>query len=151
MKKLFILFFFITLSCSNNKVVNNHGFGALELKADKINISKTNKNDVINVIGKPSTISLFDENIWFYIQRENINQSVFKLGKSKINKNTILEISFDKYGIVKEKKIYNLNDMKNLKTVKDTTEKTFQNTSYFGKVLKSMKQKIESPKTNKKR
>ena len=49
MKKLFILFFFITLSCSNNKVVNNHGFGALELKADKINISKTNKNDVRNI------------------------------------------------------------------------------------------------------
>ena len=101
MKKIYILLFLITIGCSNNKVVKNHGIIGLELKNDKIHISKTNKNDVLKIIGNPSTISLFDENIWFYFERAKVNQSIIKLGKSKINKNNILEIAFDNYGIVK--------------------------------------------------
>ena len=80
MKKIIFIIFLLTVSCSNNKVVNNHGLNALELKNDKIIISRTNKNDIIKIVGKPSTVSLFDENLWYYIQRE-VNQSIFKLGK----------------------------------------------------------------------
>ena len=81
MKKIIFIIFLLTVSCSNNKVVNNHGLNALELKNDKIIISRTNKNDIIKIDWKPSTVSLFDENLWYYIQREKVNQSVFKLGK----------------------------------------------------------------------
>ena len=70
MKKIIFIIFLLTVICSNNKVVNNHGLNALELKNDKIIISRTNKNDIIKIVGKPSTVSLFDENLWYYIQRE---------------------------------------------------------------------------------
>ena len=36
-----------TISCSNNKVVNNHGFSNLENKSNKIEVSKSNINDVL--------------------------------------------------------------------------------------------------------
>ena len=78
-------------------------------------------NDVLRIIGRPSTVSLFNENSWFYIQREKINQSVFKLGKSKIQKNNILEITFNNYGIVESKKLYDLDDMNDIKIVKNIT------------------------------
>ena len=123
MKKLLIIIFLLTLSCSNNKVVKNHGITGLELKTNKIEVLKSNKNDVLEIIGKPSTVSLFDENSWLYIQRETINQSVFKLGKSKIKKNNILEIVFNKHGLVESKKLYNLEDMNDIKIVKNTTKK----------------------------
>ena len=80
MKILILLLFLLTTSCTNNKVVNSHGSTAISLKSNKIEILKSNKNDVINILGKPSTISVFDQNLWFYIQREKVNQSVFKLG-----------------------------------------------------------------------
>ena len=70
MKKILILIFLLTISCSNNKVVKTHGVNALEKKINKIEVSKTNKNDILNTIGRPSTISLFDKNLWFYIERE---------------------------------------------------------------------------------
>ena len=95
MKKLLIVIFLLTISCTNNKVVKNHGLTALEIKANKIKLLKSNKNDVLNIIGKPSTVSLFDENSWFFIGREKVNQSVFKLGKSKIEKNNVLEVTFN--------------------------------------------------------
>ena len=148
MKKLFIIIFVLTLSCSNNKVVKNHGITALELKTHKVKVLKSNKNDVLKIIGKPSTVSLFDENSWIYIQRETINQSVLKLGKSKIQKNNVLEIIFNKYGLVESKKLYNLDDMNDIKIVKNTTNKKYDDSSPFSKLIKSLEQKVNSPKAS---
>tara|TARA_X000000368_G_scaffold386875_1_gene347129 strand:+ start:498 stop:956 length:459 start_codon:yes stop_codon:yes gene_type:complete len=151
MKKLLIIIFLLTISCSNNKVVKNHGLNALELKANKIEISKTNKNDILGILGKPSTVSLFDENLWVYIQTEKVNQSVFKLGKSKINLNNVLEIHFNNHGIVNNKKLYKVEDMNDLKAVKNITEIEYNKSSSIGKLFKSIEQKINSPTRNKKR
>ena len=146
MKKIIIFIFLITISCSNNKVVKNHGIIALEKKSDEILPSKSNKNDVLDILGKPSTISLFDKNSWFYMESEKVNQSLFKLGKSKIQKNNVLLISFNDYGIVDTKKIYTIKDMKKLNIVKNTTVKKYDETSFAGKLLKSLDQKINAPK-----
>ena len=150
MKKILIIIFLLTISCSNNKVVRNNGLVALEIKANKIEVSKANKNDVLTIIGKPSTTSLFDDNIWFYIQREKVNQSVIKLGKSKINKNNVLEINFDNYGVVSQKKLYVLDNMNNLKIDKNVTNKKYDNQSSIGKLLKSLEQKVNAPKNSRK-
>ena len=151
MKKYIFLLFLITIGCSNNKVVYNHGLLAIEAKSDKIEISKTNKNDVLKIFGKPSTISLFDDNLWFYIQRVKKNQSIIKLGNTKITSNKVLEIKFNSYGLVEKKKLYLVEDMNELKKVKKVTTKEFETTSKLGKLLKSLEQKINSPKTNKKK
>ncbi len=151
MKKYIFLLFLITIGCSNNKVVYNHGLLAIEAKSDKIEISKTNKKDVLKIFGKPSTISLFDDNLWFYIQRVKKNQSLIKLGNTKITSNKVLEIKFNSYGLVENKKLYLIEDMNELKKVKKVTTKEFETTSKLGKLLKSLEQKINSPKTNKKK
>mgnify|MGYP001446564491 CR=1 FL=1 len=151
MKKFILIIFLLTLSCSNNKVVNNHGFTALEVKLNKIKLSETNKNDILTTIGKPSTVSLFDENIWFYIEREKITQSFIKLGKTKIKKNNILEIKFNNYGIVESKKFYQVDNMNDLKSVKKITEKSYDNDVYLGKLLKSVIQKANAPKSTRKK
>tara|TARA_B100000242_G_C42816270_1_gene379422 strand:- start:146 stop:601 length:456 start_codon:yes stop_codon:yes gene_type:complete len=151
MKKILVIIFLITTSCSNNKVVNNHGINAIELKEKKIEINISNKEDVLNIIGYPSSISIFDENSWIYIERELINQSVLKLGRTKLEKNHILEVTFNNSGVVKNKKFYDLNDMNDLETVKETTTKKYETGSKLGKLIKSLEQKINSPKKNRKR
>ena len=150
MKKILLFIFIIISACTNNKVVNNHGIIALEAKSNKIEISKTNKNDVLSIIGKPSSVSMFDENLWFYFERENQNQSVFKLGKSKIVKNNVLEVSFDKYGIVTSKRIYNIDDMNKIDIEKKITKKDYDKSSFIVKSLNSIIQKVNSPVTKKK-
>tara|TARA_B100000282_G_scaffold191525_1_gene139643 strand:- start:358 stop:813 length:456 start_codon:yes stop_codon:yes gene_type:complete len=151
MKKILFIIFLITTSCSNNKVVNNHGINAIELKGKKIEINVSSKEDVLNIIGYPSSISIFDENTWVYIERELVNQSVLKLGKTKLEKNYILEVTFNDTGIVKYKKFYDLNDMNDLEIAKETTNKKFETGSKLGKLIKSLEQKINSPKKNRKR
>ena len=148
MRIFFIFLFLFTLNCSSNKVTNNHGFISLDEKFKKITINKTNKNDVIKVIGPPSSISNFDKNKWFYIERVKTNQSLFKLGIKKINKNNILVIQFNNRGLLQNKKIYNLKDMNDIKYVKNITEKEFKQNDLLFKIFSSLREKVNAPSKN---
>ena len=151
MKKLILIFFLFIISCSSVKVVNNHGLTALENKSNKIELYKTTKKDIIKIIGKPSSVSLFDENYWYFIEREHVNQSMIKLGKSKLEKNNVLELKFNNNNVLISKKLYNIDDMNSLKKDKATTTKAFDDTSKIQKLIKSLEQKINAPKQNRKR
>ena len=70
MKLFFIIAFIFILSCSANKVKNNHGVLSLNNKFNKIVVEKSNSNDILNLLGPPSTKSSFDTNIWIYIERK---------------------------------------------------------------------------------
>ena len=145
-----LLFFFLLLitNCSSNKVSNNHGFSSLDTKFEKIIVNKTNKNDILKIIGPPSSISDFDKNKWFYIQRMKQNQSLFKLGIKKIKKNNILIIEFNNRGILVKKKILDLNNMNDIKYVKDITEKEFKQNDILFKVFSSLREKANAPARN---
>tara|TARA_B100001029_G_C14684408_1_gene246381 strand:+ start:44 stop:505 length:462 start_codon:yes stop_codon:yes gene_type:complete len=145
MKILFIFLLLVTLSCSTNKVSDNHGFISLQEKFEKITINQTNKNDILKVIGPPSSISNFDNNKWFYIQRNKTNQSLLKLGIKKIDKNNILIVEFNNKGILSDKKILNLDNMNDIKLVKEVTEKDFKKNDAMYKIFSSVREKINAP------
>ena len=150
MKILFILLFLFTLNCTTNKVSKNHGFKLLEQRFDKIIINQTNKNDIISIIGPPSTKSDFNENIWFYIERRKTNQSLIKLGIKKIEKNNILMVEFNDRGILKNKKLFDLNNMNDIKYVKSITQKEFKNNNFIYNIFTSIREKINAPSRTKK-
>ena len=143
---IFLLLF--TLNCSSNKVRNNHGFISLQAKFEKITINQTNKNDILNIIGPPSSVSNFDKNKWFYIQRSKTNQSLFKLGIKKIDKNNILIVQFNNKGILEDKRILNFNDMNDVNYVKNITEKEFKQNDVLFKIFSSLREKANAPSRN---
>ncbi len=144
MRILFILLFLFTFNCSSERMTNNHGFSSLQVKFEKIKINKSNKNDILNIIGPPSTISSFDKNKWFYIQRSQTNQSLLKLGVKKINKNNILVITFNNKGILKDKAILDMENMNELKFVKETTNKQFKQNDFLFKLFSSFREKANA-------
>jgi len=148
MKLFLILLFLLTLNCSSNKISVNHGFLSLQEKYERISINNNNKNDIIEIIGPPSTVSNFDKNKWFYIQRIKTNQSILKLGIKKIKKNNILIVIFNDRGILKDKKILNINDMNDIKYVKDITEKNFKQNDILYKIFSSLREKADAPNRN---
>ena len=145
MRLLLLLIVFFITACSSNKVSKNHGFISLENKLENIVINKSNKNDIIEVIGHPSSISKFNPNKWFYIERKQTNQSLFKLGIKKISKNNILVIEFNNKGLVKNKKLVNLNDMNDLKYVKKITTKEFEQDNTIYNIFSSLREKVNAP------
>ena len=150
MKYILILLLLFTLSCSLNKVKNNHGVLSLETKINKIEINKSNKNDIIKIFGPPSTKSTFDNNLWIYIERKKSNRSIFALGNKKITKNNVAVLEINNMGVLKSKKIYNLDNMKKYKFSENTTENTYEKNSYIYGVLTSLREKINAPTRRKK-
>jgi len=148
MRIFFIFLFLFTLNCSPNKVSNNHGFTSLQDKFDKISINKTNKNDILKIIGPPSSISNFNNDKWFYIERMKRNQSLFKLGIKKIQKNDILIVKFNNKGILEYKKILKLNDMNDIEFAKNITEKDYKQNSVLFKIFSSLREKVNAPVKN---
>ena len=145
MKYLYIIILFFVINCSGNKVSNHHGSKLLYSKYDKIQINVTNKNDLIKIIGPPSSISTFNKNKWFYIERVKTNLSIFKLGKQKIKTNNILILEINQYGILENKSIINIDEMNNLKFVKTTTTKDFEDKNLLYDVFSSLREKINAP------
>ena len=136
----------ITVSnCSPKKVVKHHGVPLLEKKQDSLVLNESNKNDVIKILGEPSTKSLFDDKIWFYIERKQTQSELINLGKMEIYKNDVLVVEFDNLGILKDKKLYDIKDMKDIKIAKETTLTVNKNKSFLYDFMSSMRQKINDP------
>ena len=150
MKYILILFLFFTLSCTINKVKNNHGVLAIEKKYNKIAINKSNTNDIIDIFGPPSTKSTFDENIWIYIERKKSNRSIFKLGKQKIDVNYVAVLEINNKGILKKKEIFDLDKMNKYKFSEDSTDSNYSKNSYIYGVLTSLREKINAQTKRKK-
>ena len=143
---LYIIFLSIIVSnCAFKQVVKHHGIPFLEKKQSSLIVNKTNKNEIIKILGNPSTKSKFDNDIWIYIERKQTQSKLSNLGKMKIYKNDILVLEIDKFGILKKKEFFNKDDMKNLKIVKATTESGFKRNNFIYNFMSSMRQKINDP------
>ena len=135
----------IVTNCSIKPVVKHHGVPFLEKKQSQLTINESNKNDIKKILGKPSTRSKFDNDIWIYIERQQTQSKLKNFGKMKIFKNDVLVLEIDNYGILKDKKFYNMNDMKNLELTAATTEDGFKRNSFIYDFMSSMRQKMNDP------
>ena len=145
-KTLYIIFFsLIVTNCSLKPVVKHHGVPFLEKKQSMLIVNKANKNDILKILGNPSTKSKFDNDIWIYIERKQTQSKIKNLGRMKIFKNDVLVLEINDYGILKKKEFYNKDDMKNIKIVEATTEAGFKRNSFIYDFMSSMRQKINDP------
>ena len=135
----------IVSNCSMKKVVNHHGVPSLEKKQNNLQINKTNKNDIIKILGNPSTTSKFDNDVWIYIESKQTQSELKNLGQMSIYKNDVLVLEIDEYGLLKKKDFYNQKDMNNIIGAKDTTGKKFKKNSFLYDFFSSMRQKINDP------
>jgi outer membrane protein assembly factor BamE (lipoprotein component of BamABCDE complex) len=145
-KILYIIFLsLIVTNCSFKPVVKHHGVPFLEKKQSSLVINKTNKNDIMKILGNPSTKSKFDNDVWIYIERKQTQSKLKNFGKMKIYENNILVLDIDNYGVLKKKEFYNKEDMKNIKVVEATTDGGYKRNSFIYDFMSSMRQKINDP------
>ena len=145
MKKILILSIILLANCTINKVVQHHGVHNLEKKQEKLKVNETNKNDIIRLIGPPSTKSTFDNDIFIYIERKTSNSKLSKLGKKKLIKNNVLVLEVDNKGILLAKKFYNKEDMNNINFDENITGMNYTKKSFIYNFLSSVRQKIDDP------
>ena len=144
-----ILLILVATSCSIKEIDKYHGVAFLEKKQKKLSINKSNKNDIIRILGAPSTESILEEDLWIYIENRKSKSSLFKLGKNIVLTSNVLVLEIDKNGILKNKKFYNINDQKKIDFSNDETKMSDKD-SFVYSVLSSLREKIDSPKNKSK-
>ena len=108
-------------------------------------LSNTNKNDIIKILGPPSTKSTFDNDVWIYIERKQIESSVFKLGKEKLIVNNVLVIEINNQGLLVKKDFYDVNKINEYKFSEAKTESIYSKKTFVSEFFSSLKQKIDAP------
>ena len=145
-KYILISFVVILLSnCSLNKVVHHHGVHNLDKKQSKLKINYSNKNDIIKIIGPPSTKSKFDNDIYIYIERKTSSSKLRKLGKKELIINNVLVLEINNQGLLVSKKFYNKDDMREINFDETVTNINYSKKSFVYNFLYSLRQKINDP------
>ena len=113
MKIFFFISIFILISnCSFNLVDDHHGVFYLDKKEKKIKVKESNTNDILSILGEPSTKSTFDNDVWIYIERKITNSHFF--GRRKLIINNVMVLEIDEKGILAKKDFYDIEDMKEI-------------------------------------
>ena len=147
MKKIYLLIIFILISnCSLKKVVKHHGVHNLEKKQTKLKVNQSNKNDIINLIGPPSTKSKFDNDLYIYIERKTSTSKLRKLGKKVLLENNVLILDIDSRGILIAKQFYNKEDMNKILFDKNLTIANHSKRSFIYNFFYTLRQRIDDPR-----
>ena len=144
-KIIYIIIFLLISNCTLNKVIKHHGVHFLEKKHSKLTINKSNKNDIIELLGPPSTSSTFDKDLWIYIERNTSSSKLSKLGKKTLITNNVLLLEIDNRGLLVEKVFLNKENMQNLKFSDDFTKMSLTKRSFVVDFLSSLRQKMNDP------
>ena len=151
MKKIYLFLILIFISnCSLNKTVQHHGVHNLEKKQEKLKINDSNKNDILSIIGPPSTKSTFENDIYIYIERKTSSSKLSKLGKKVLLVNNVLVLDIDKKGVLIKKEFFNKDDMQKLKFDQQETHADHSKRSFIYNFFYTLRQRIDDPRGIKK-
>jgi outer membrane protein assembly factor BamE (lipoprotein component of BamABCDE complex) len=143
---LYTIFLFLLISnCTLNKVTKHHGVHFLEKKQNNLTINTSNKNDIIELLGPPSTKSTFNKDLLIYIERTTSSSKVLKLGKKTLIKNDVLILEINNKGLLSKKIFFNKEDMNNIEFSKNFTEMSYTNQTFLYDFLSSLRQKMNDP------
>ena len=145
MRTLLLITFLLVVNCKFNKVVDSHGVNFLEKKEKELILNSSNKNDIILLLGPPSTKSKFDNDLWIYIESKKTRTTFAKLGKKKIYVNNVLLLEINNRGILAKKELINIENMNDVKFLADETSIAYSKKSFVYDFLSSMRQKINDP------
>ncbi len=129
-------------ACQLQEPNKNHGILFLKNRSDQLQTNTSNKNDVIRLIGQPHTKSISDDETWMYFERVLKKGKYHRLGQNIVKVNNVLLISFDKYGILKNKSLFDKNDIETISFSEEITENNLSKKSFAEKFLQSIKKKM---------
>ena len=151
---LVYIFYFIllfTVSCQKNPVIKGHGVPYLDIKEKKLETNISNTNDVKKVLGSPSTVGMFDNTVWIYIEREITRGKLLRFGQNVLKKNNVLVLNFDDHGILVKKKFYDKKSINKIKFASKETKTINKEKDFIYSFVSSLRKKINDPLSKKSR
>lgn len=83
--------------CSST--LTNHGQVLQESQIKQLTTGSTTKEQARDILGTPSTLSTFQDNIWYYVSEQAESKA---LSPHTLKSRTLLKLTFDEQGILTE-------------------------------------------------
>jgi outer membrane protein assembly factor BamE (lipoprotein component of BamABCDE complex) len=77
--------------------VSNHGYRLDEAALAQIAPGRTTRDEVLQVLGSPSSLTTFDGSVWYYVSQRTERMSFYQ--EDVVNQD-VVSIAFDQYGTV---------------------------------------------------
>lgn len=103
-------------ACSSQMFVRGHVTDLESVEA--IKAGEYTQEDVLALLGTPSTVSTFDERKWYYIGHKSTK---FAFQQPEILERNVLVVSFDDTGYVSYKQIFSLADGREIELIERKT------------------------------
>lgn len=103
-----------------------------EEQLSKIVVGKQNRHEVADILGTPSTLGTFDDNVWYYISRKTENYAFFD---EKVADQQVIAIYFDDKDIVQKIYRYDKDDRRQVGMIDRTTPTAGKELSVFEQLI----------------
>ena len=127
-------------------MLKSHGISFLDKRQESVVVNEMNKNDVRLLLGAPSTVGVFDDTVWIYIERTKTKGKLLNFGKNITLKNNVLVLKFNNRGLLYEKKLYDKKSIKKVAFSKEEEEGVSKESSFIQSFLSSVRQKMYKQK-----
>ena len=145
-KNILFILIFLTFSCKLTPITKISGIQNLDEKLKSIEIGRSNKNDVRELLGYSVVFEPDNENIWYYME---IQESRNFFGKKIILKNLFVVLEFDNKSILLKKEIYTPGDIDKDIFAKEITESKTIDKNFIKDFLNSTRKRMQSSKKSK--
>lgn len=109
MSKFFNIFLILTLSACSWLGTNQVGDVPETTRINAIKVGKHSKEDVVRLLGSPTSITLFEKESWLYIESKEQKRVFFH---PKEIERTVVQVTFNSNGNVEKVKQLSLEDGK---------------------------------------
>ncbi len=89
--------------------VDTRGHVATPGTVEKLEVGKQTRDDVVQLLGSPSTTATFDDETWYYISQRTETVAFYA---PETVEQKVLALKFDKSGVLKDLQTYTLKDGK---------------------------------------
>jgi outer membrane protein assembly factor BamE (lipoprotein component of BamABCDE complex) len=107
---------FALAGCDN--IVDQRGFAPTPGSVEKLEIGAQSRDDVVRLIGSPSSVGTFNPNVWYYISQK---QESFAFLKSEITDQKVMQLNFNESGRLTAIKNYEQKDGEDITMVSRIT------------------------------
>jgi outer membrane protein assembly factor BamE (lipoprotein component of BamABCDE complex) len=99
-------------------IVDQRGFAATPGSVEKLEVGSQSREDVVRLIGSPSTVATFNPNVWYYISQK---QETWAFMKPVMLEQNVLQLTFNESGRLQAMKKYDLTEGRDIEMVSRIT------------------------------
>ena len=103
-----------------------------DIKLSQVTVGVHKRDDVRTILGAPSTLGTFEDNVWYYIGQ---NTTQFAFFREKIVEQKVIVIVFSDQGVVEELEVFDQDDLREIGLNERTTPTAGHSLGFFEQIL----------------